>query len=90
MVPHSARKVVENTQRRTVVHARAVPGGDECSRQSGKYALDIRLALAHRLLETTGLPVEAIAEAVGFNSQSGFSRLFRNHYGTGPSSFRRQ
>ena len=54
-----------------------------------EFVARVRLNLAHRLLETTGLPVEGIAAAVGFNSRSHFSHLFREHYGTDPSSFRR-
>jgi len=54
-----------------------------------EFVARVRLDLAHHLLETTGLPVEGIAAAVGFNSRSHFSRLFREHYGTDPSSFRR-
>jgi AraC-like DNA-binding protein len=49
----------------------------------------VRLNLAHRLLVSTGIAVEGIAATVGFNSRSHFSRLFRDHYGTDPSSFRR-
>ena len=54
-----------------------------------EFVARVRLDLAHRLLETTGLPVEGIAAAVGFSSRSHFSHLFREYYGTDPSSFRR-
>jgi len=54
-----------------------------------EFVARVRLDLAHHLLETTGLPVEGIAAAVGFSSRSHFSHLFREHYGTDPSSFRR-
>ena len=53
------------------------------------FVAHVRLDLAHHFLETTGMPVEGIAMAVGFSSRSHFSRLFREHYGTDPSSFRR-
>jgi transcriptional regulator GlxA family with amidase domain len=33
--------------------------------------------------------IEGIATAVGFNSRSHFSHLFREHYGTDPTTFRR-
>ena len=49
----------------------------------------VRLNHAHRLLVSTGMSVEGIAATVGFNSRSHFSRLFREHYGTDPSSLRR-
>jgi AraC family transcriptional regulator, activator of mtrCDE len=54
-----------------------------------EFVARVRLDLAYRYLETTGMGVEGIAVAVGFNSRSHFSHLFREHYGTDPSSFRR-
>jgi AraC-like DNA-binding protein len=54
-----------------------------------EFVARVRLDLAHRYLETTGMGVEGIAVAVGFNSRSHFSHLFREHYGTDPSSYRR-
>jgi AraC family transcriptional regulator, activator of mtrCDE len=54
-----------------------------------EFVARVRLDLAHRLLETTALGVEGIAAAVGFSSRSHFSHLFREHYGTDPSTFRR-
>ena len=55
-----------------------------------EFVARVRLDLAHRLLETTGMSVEGIAATVGFNSRSHFSHLFRENYGTDPSSFRRR
>ena len=55
-----------------------------------EFVTRIRLNLARRLLVSTVRPVEAIAAEVGFNSRSHFSRLFRDHYGTDPSTFRRR
>ena len=55
-----------------------------------EFVARVRLELArHRLLLSTGMGVEGIAATVGFNSRSHFSHLFREHYGTDPSSFRR-
>ena len=54
-----------------------------------EFVAYVRLDLAHRMLLTTGMPVEGIAAAVGFSSRSHFSHLFREHYGTDPSTFRR-
>jgi AraC-like DNA-binding protein len=54
-----------------------------------EFVARVRLNLAHRLLVSTGMGVEGIAAAVGFGSRSHFSRLFRQRYGTDPSSFRR-
>ncbi len=53
------------------------------------YVSRVRLNLAHRLLLSTGIRVEIVAATVGFNSRSHFSRLFREYFGTDPSSLRR-
>jgi AraC-like DNA-binding protein len=55
-----------------------------------EFVTRIRLNLARRLLVTSVRPVEAIAAEVGFSSRSHFSRVFRDHYGTDPSTFRRR
>jgi AraC family transcriptional activator of mtrCDE len=55
-----------------------------------EFVTRIRLNLARRLLVSTVRSVEAIAAEVGFNSRSHFSRVFRDHYGTDPSTFRRR
>src|SRR3546814_9044933 len=54
-----------------------------------EFVARVRLSLAHRLLLSTDMGVEGIAATVGFNSRSHFSHLFREHYGTDPSSLRR-
>lgn len=53
------------------------------------FVARVRLSHAHRLLLSTSIAVETIASSIGFGSRSHFSRLFREHYGTDPSSFRR-
>jgi AraC-like DNA-binding protein len=55
-----------------------------------EFVTRIRLNLARRLLVSTVRSVEAIAAEVGFSSRSHFSRVFREHYGTDPSTFRRR
>ena len=55
-----------------------------------EFVAHVRLDLAHRFLETTGMGIEGIATAVGFSSRSHFSHLFREHFGMDPSSFRRE
>jgi len=47
-----------------------------------------RLASAARLLKSSELPVKAIAAAVGYASQSHFSRAFQEKFGADPSAFR--
>ena len=55
-----------------------------------EFVTRIRLNLARRLLASTVRPVEGIAADVGFSSRSHFSRVFRDQYGTDPSTFRRR
>ena len=55
-----------------------------------EFVTRIRLNLARRLLVSTARSVETIAADVGFSSRSHFSRVFRDHYGTDPSTFRRR
>jgi transcriptional regulator GlxA family with amidase domain len=55
-----------------------------------EFVTRIRLNLARRLLVSTVRSVEAVAAEVGFSSRSHFSRVFRDHYGTDPSTFRRR
>lgn len=50
----------------------------------------VRLDVARRLLVSTTRPVDFIAAEVGFKSRSHFSRVFRDQYGTDPSTFRRR
>lgn len=49
----------------------------------------IQMDYAHRLLVGTGLPVEHIAEELGFSSLSTFSRAFTGHAGCSPRQVRR-
>ena len=55
-----------------------------------EFVSRIRLNRARRLLISTGRTVEAVAAEVGFGSRSHFSRVFREQYGTDPSTFRRR
>ncbi len=49
-----------------------------------------RLRLAARYLETTELPVKAIANRAGYRSRSNFSRAFKALYGTDPNAYRQK
>jgi len=48
-----------------------------------------RLARAKELLETTEMTVTDICFSTGFENVSHFSRLFKEHYGDSPSSYRK-
>jgi len=48
----------------------------------------IRMQRAAELLSHTGTPVKRVAELVGYQSRSYFSRAFEEEYGVAPSQFR--
>jgi AraC family transcriptional regulator of arabinose operon len=53
-----------------------------------QYASQIRLAMALRLMESSQLTLEVIAEECGFGSYTYFHRVFREHYGVAPGQYR--
>lgn len=50
----------------------------------------VRLQHAARLLESTPLPVSAIAHSIGYESRTYFSRAFHQEFGNSPRSFRKK
>lgn len=55
-----------------------------------KYILNIRINEAKKMLLTTDESLSAIAEKVGFNSNTHFSSYFKGVIGVSPSEFRKQ
>ncbi|MCR8631633.1 AraC family transcriptional regulator [Paenibacillus radicis (ex Xue et al. 2023)] len=55
-----------------------------------EYMLKIRLEEAQRLLLTTQLPVQDIAERVGYVHVISFHRAFKNMYGIPPGDYRKR
>lgn len=53
-----------------------------------EFLKELRLRRAAHLLETTDLPIKAVAGRVGYSSRSYFSRAFKELYGVHPRSFR--
>ena len=49
-----------------------------------------RFSEAEQLLLNTDVPVSAIAEAVGYENNSFFHRIFRQQYGISPSKWRKE
>ncbi|EQD39297.1 transcriptional regulator, AraC family [mine drainage metagenome] len=56
----------------------------------GQWLLAQRLALAQRLLETTGQPLERIAERAGFGTSLSLRQHFAAALATTPSTYRRE
>jgi len=55
-----------------------------------EYVHTLRLEESKHLLETTAEPVEAVAEAVGYEDASFFGRLFRRQVGLTPTQYRKR
>ena len=54
-----------------------------------EYAQKIRMDMAKCLLKTTDLPIEQIAERVGYGSSSSFANMFTQKVGLSPTQFRK-
>ena len=52
------------------------------------FLKELRLQRAAHLLRTTRRPIKSIADQVGFESRSHFSRSFSNFFGVSPADFR--
>lgn len=55
-----------------------------------QYILDVRISHAKKMLLNTDLPLSAIGEKVGFNSNTYFSKYFRQATGITPTQFRQK
>lgn len=55
-----------------------------------EYVHILRLEEAKHLLETSNLPIEAVANEVGYEDASFFGRLFRRKVGLTPAQYRRR
>jgi transcriptional regulator GlxA family with amidase domain len=55
-----------------------------------EYVQTIRLEEAKHVLETTDLPIEAVAQEVGYGDSSFFTRLFRRNVGLTPAQYRKR
>ena len=54
----------------------------------GRYVSDWRITVARSLLQSSSLSINAIAERLGYESESSFSRAFKKSTGTRPSQSR--
>jgi AraC family transcriptional regulator len=55
-----------------------------------RYLMNLRVARARQLLETTDLSVTEIAGEVGYDDPGYLARLFRRRFGTTPARYRRE
>jgi transcriptional regulator GlxA family with amidase domain len=73
------------TSRRQLQRALAEVGNTSFSRELQRA----RMERAAQLLMTGSLPVQVVAGAVGYRQAAQFAKVFRRHYGSSPSTFRR-
>ncbi len=55
-----------------------------------EYVHTLRLEETKQLLETTDLPIEAVANEVGYEDASFFSRLFKRKVALTPAQYRKR
>lgn len=55
-----------------------------------EYVHTLRLEEAKQMLERSELPIEAIANEVGYEDAGFFSRLFRRQVGVTPAAYRKR
>lgn len=55
-----------------------------------EYLLCLRMEKAKSLLEKTDMPVNAVANSVGYTDQLAFSRMFKDYAGVSPKAFREE
>jgi len=55
-----------------------------------EYVHTLRLEEAKQMLETSGEPIESVAQEVGYQDSSFFGRLFRRKVGITPARYRRR
>ncbi len=57
---------------------------------AARALLSARMALAERLLASSGFPIQEVAARAGFRDPFYFARAFRRHAGLAPSAYRAQ
>lgn len=59
-----------------------------CSPQ--EYLVNLRMEKARSMLKKTDLPINAVANAVGYTDQLAFSKIFKQHFLLSPKAYREQ
>lgn len=62
---------------------------ERLGRSASELLLDLRLAHAANLLKKSEASTGAVAEAVGYQSEAAFQRVFKQHMGATPAQWRR-
>jgi transcriptional regulator GlxA family with amidase domain len=85
-LPHSLESLAEisGMSRSSFAERFAVSTG----RTPMEFVREVRIRQGGKLLLTTELSVDSVADRVGFASRSHFSRAFREYFSRTPSEFR--
>ena len=62
---------------------------EETGKNFNRYLSEVRTEAAKQLLENSGAELSDIAQSVGFEDQSYFSKVFRRTQGMTPKEYRR-
>lgn len=62
---------------------------EKLGRSAADLLTDIRMALAANELKKSSLSTDAVAEAVGYQSEAAFQRAFKSHMGITPAQWRK-
>ena len=61
---------------------------NQTGKSAGEHLIERRMEKARALLIHTDYPIQIIAQQVGYNNQSAFSRRFSRYFGKSPSKFK--
>jgi AraC family transcriptional activator of mtrCDE len=61
---------------------------DAIGRSASDVLTEVRMTIAGRMLLRTATPVAEIGEAVGYQSNAAFQRVFKRHIGVSPARWR--
>jgi AraC-like DNA-binding protein len=84
--PHTVESLAESVNMSRSAFARHFQ--DAFYNSPMKLVNQVRLERAARMLNSSTLPVERIAQRCGFSSRSHFSKAFKRHTGLSPAEFR--
>ncbi|MBO9396327.1 AraC family transcriptional regulator [Shimia sp. R9_2] len=85
----SEHKIEEISERLTVTERTLRRRLTEEGTSFRELYADVRMALAHELLQTAGLNVETVAWRVGYSEPASFARAFSKKFGQTPGEVRR-
>ena len=86
--PISLEQLAENIELAPAYLSRLF--NQEVGQTVSQYIMSLRLDKGRNLLKTTSMRIDEVAQFVGFNQQSYFTKCFRQQYGLTPLQYRKQ